>query len=79
MPTLEERLCDLLVEVCGSKEILQPGVDLLDSGALDSLAFIELLDGLADLGYEIAPTQVDRNAFRTVEGIAALCREAEKS
>jgi len=79
MPTLEDKLRALLAEVCGSEEVLQPGVDLLDSGALDSLAFIELLDGLADMGYEIAPTQVDRNAFRTVEGIAALCRAAKKS
>ena len=65
---------DLLVTACGSSEALVDGVDLIESGLLDSLALITLLDGLEDLGIFISPTQVDRNAFRTLDGILALCQ-----
>lgn len=65
----------LLAEACGTPDALAPGLDLLESGVLDSLGLILLLDALADHGIEIAPTQVDRDRFRTMEGIAALCRE----
>ena len=49
-------------------------MDLLERELLDSLGLIELLEGLEDLGIEIQPTQTPRDAFRTVEGILALCR-----
>ena len=38
---------------------------------------IDLLEGLEDLGIQIQPTRVPRDSFRTVEGILALCRQAE--
>ncbi|OUN22793.1 hypothetical protein B5G34_05160 [Flavonifractor sp. An82] len=69
---------DLLVQVCGTREALRPGADLLEEGILDSLAMIDLLEGLEDLGIQIQPTRVPRDAFRTVEGILTLCRQAEK-
>ena len=37
-------------------------------------AFITLLDGLEDMGVEIQPTQVEREAFRTAAGIVELCK-----
>lgn len=74
---LRGAVCRIVADACGSAGALRPGLDLLESGMLDSLALIELLDALADLGYEISPTQVDRNAFRTVEGIVALCLNAQ--
>ena len=67
---------DLLVQVCGTQDALRPGADLLEEGILDSLAMIDLLEGLEDLGIELQSTQVPRSAFRTVESILALCREA---
>ena len=69
---------DLLVQVCGTREVLRPGADLLEEGILDSLAMIDLLEGLEDLGIQIQPTRVPRDAFRTVEGILSLCRQGEK-
>ena len=69
---------DLLVQVCGTQDALRPGADLLEEGILDSLAMIDLLEGLEDLGIQIQPTRVPRDAFRTVEGILTLCREGEK-
>ncbi len=72
---LEQKVCRILVDACGSEEVLQQGIDLLDSGLLDSLGLISLLDGLEDIGIVIQPTQVDRNEFRTLEGIFNLCKK----
>lgn len=74
---LKQAIEQLLVDACGTSDALLPGTDLLDSGLLDSLGLISLLDGLEDLGFEIQPTQVDRNCFRTVEGILSLCEKKE--
>ena len=67
---LEQAVKSLLVEACGSEQALEDGVDLLES-----LGFISLLDGLEDIGISIQPTQVDRNEFRTLDGILNLCRK----
>ena len=72
---LEQKVRRILVDACGIEEVLQQGIDLLDSGLLDSLGLISLLDGLEDIGIVIQPTQVDRNEFRTLEGILNLCKK----
>jgi acyl carrier protein len=57
----------LHVEIPGSD------VDLFESGALDSLAFVDLLVALADeLGREIAIDRLEISDFRTVAAIAAF-------
>ena len=71
---MEEEIKELIAADCGTRAALEPGVDLLERELLDSLGLIELLEGLEDLGIEIQPTQTPRDAFRTVEGILALCR-----
>ena len=73
---LEPQVRELIAAACGTRESLEPGTDLLERGMLDSLGLITLLEDLEDLGIEIQPTQVPREAFRTVDGILALCREA---
>jgi len=73
---LEERVLALLAECCGTREAAQPGTDLLERDLLDSLAFIDLLEGLEDMGIELQPTRLPRDAFRTPESILALCRAA---
>lgn len=70
----ENQVRRLLAEACGNAAALREGVDLLESGLLDSLAFITLLDGLEDMSVEIQPTQVEREAFRTATGIVELCK-----
>ncbi len=65
----------LLREVCGDERAGEPGVDLIDSGLLDSMAFIELFTRLEEEGYELSPTRIDRSRLRTAEGIEALLRE----
>lgn len=74
---MEQLIKDILVDACGSEQVLEDGVDLLDSGLLDSLAFISLLMALEDEGIDIQPTRVDRNCFRTVEGIIDLVKKLQ--
>ncbi len=65
----------LLREVCGDERAGDYGVDLIDSGLLDSMAFIELFTRLEEEGYDLQPTRIDRSRLRTAEGIEALLRE----
>lgn len=74
---MEEQIRQLVVQACGTREVLTPGVDLLEQGFLDSLALIELLEGLEDMGICIQPTQISKERLRTVEGILSLCREVQ--
>ncbi|MBR4205215.1 MAG: D-alanine--poly(phosphoribitol) ligase subunit 2 [Clostridia bacterium] len=69
----------LLCEVCGDDAAGEPGVDLIESGLLDSLALIELFSRLEDEGIELHPTRIDRDRLRTAESIEELVREAEKN
>ena len=62
---MEEEIKELIAAACGTREALEPGVDLLERELLDSLGLIELLEGLEDLGIEIQSTQTPRDAFRT--------------
>lgn len=73
---MEQIILDLLAQACGTALAAQPGTDLLETGLLDSLAFITLLEGLEDLGIDLAPTRIDRACFRTPESILSLARAA---
>ena len=66
---------DLLFEVCGDRAVYEDGIDLIDSGLLDSLALIELFNALEDEGIELQPTRIDRNFLRTPAGIETLIGE----
>ena len=46
---MDEMIRSLLVRVCGTEDALDESIDLIDSGILDSLAFIELLTELETL------------------------------
>ena len=62
----------LLYEICEDEGVYEKGVDLIESGLLDSYAFIELFSRLEDYGIVIQVTRIDRNQLRTVEGIEKL-------
>ena len=74
---MEEQIKQLIAHACGTREALSSGVDLLEDGFLDSLALIELLEGLEDMGIFLQPTQIPKDCLRTVEGIVSLCRQAQ--
>ena len=65
----------LLREVCGDDAAGDEGVDLIESGLLDSLALIELFSRLEEQGIELQPTRIDRSKLRTAEGIEEIVRE----
>ena len=65
----------ILYEIIGDKAVLDPSCELLDSGLLDSLALMELVDRLEDEGVTLHPTQIDRERLRTPTQIAALVEE----
>jgi acyl carrier protein len=67
----------LLYEVCEDESVYDD-IDLIDSGLLDSFAFIELFSKLEDLGIVIQPTRIDRNLLRTVKGIEKLINMSDK-
>jgi len=64
-------------------EVPTSETDLFESGALDSLAFVDLLVALADaFGREVSIDELDIADFRTIAAIAAFVdgsREAAAS
>lgn len=62
----------LLFELTEDDRVFDPDYDLIESGALDSLAFIELFSRLEDEGIELQPTRIDRSELRTPASIARL-------
>ena len=68
----------LLCEVCGDDAAGEPGVDLIESGLLDSLALIELFSRLEDEGIELHPTRIDRDRPRPPQRTDAPARDADK-
>lgn len=62
----------LLFELTEDERVFDPDYDLIESGALDSLAFIELFSRLEDEGIELQPTRIDRSELCTPASIARL-------
>ncbi len=67
-----------LYEICEDEKVYDDNIDLIESGLLDSYAFIELFSKLEDNGIVIQPTRIDRNKLRTVKGIEELIKEFDK-
>ena len=65
---LEEKMLDILEEVCGDDEVrTNRDEDLFALGLLDSMGAIELFVDIEDVfGVYIAPTEVERNEMNTV-------------
>lgn len=62
----------LLYEICEDQAVYEKDIDLIDSGLLDSYAFIELFSRLEDYGIILQPTRIDRTKLRTIKGIEEL-------
>ena len=69
--SVEERILDLIEEVCDDEVIREErDIDLFEACLLDSMAAIELLVGIeSEFGVEIAPTAVEREEMNTVNKI----------
>lgn len=68
-------ISNLLYEICEDKNVYNKDFDLINSGLLDSYAFIELFSKLEDLGITIQPTRIDREQLRTPKAIENLIKE----
>ena len=69
--TVEERMLDLIEEVCDDEVIREErDIDPFEAGLLDSLAAIELLAGIeSEFGVVIPPTAVEREEMNSVNKI----------
>lgn len=59
----ENQVRRLLAEACGSAAALREGVDLLESGLLDSLAFITLLTAWRTWAWRYSPPRWSGRPF----------------
>ncbi len=73
-----QALLNLLADACGEQCILQhPEIDLLETGLLDSLGMIELLEGIEDaFGVTLEPTRIEREQWRNAESILRLIEQS---
>lgn len=65
----------ILYEITENEKVYDDDIDLIDSGLLDSYAFIELFSKLEEENIVLYPTRIDRNKLRTVKGIEELIKE----
>lgn len=72
-------ICEILYSICEDKNVYNKDFDLVNSGLLDSFAFIELFSKLEDLGIIIQPTRIDRELLRTPRGIEKLIETAKQN
>jgi acyl carrier protein len=70
--TAERRISDLFVGKLGL-DIPSRETDLFETGALDSMAFVELLALLEEeFGVAVSLDEIDIDSFRSIERIAAF-------
>ncbi len=71
---MEEKILDILAEVCEEDEVRdEMDVDLFEEGLLDSLGVAQLLMEIEDaFGIVIAPTEITREDIATPEKIIEL-------
>ena len=74
---MEEKLLDLLAELCEEDEVKNSlDEDLFESGLMDSLAFAELLFAIEEnFGVIIAPSEIQRSDINTANKIIRLVKE----
>lgn len=69
---------ELLMEICEDERVLNDDQELIESGILDSYAYIMLFTKLDELGLEIQPTRLDKNLLKTPAGVQKLINLAQK-
>lgn len=66
---------DILYSICEDENVYNKDFDLIESGLMDSFAFIELFSILEDHDIVIYPTRIDKNRLRTSGLIEELVNE----
>lgn len=65
----------ILYEITDDEKVFSENIDLIESGLLDSYAFIELFSKLEEENIILYPTRIDRDKLRTIKGIEELIQE----
>lgn len=69
---MEDKIKDILYEVCDDERVYDEDVDLLEE-VIDSMALIELFSKLEEeFEIEIQPTEMPIDSLRTIDGIKEL-------
>lgn len=68
----------ILIDICEDEKAGDPSVDLIDSGILDSYAFIEFFSRLEDLGVEVQPTRIERDVLRNIDKLTEYINNLDK-
>ena len=76
MQLTDDMILSLIANACGTPRALEEGMDLIESGLMDSLARITLFEGREDLGVELSPTQLAPDALRSAPAILAVVHAA---
>jgi acyl carrier protein len=72
--TLQDRICKVFVNHLHTQPPA-PDTDLIESGTIDSLAFVELIAQLEEeFSIRIPLDEVDLNRFRTIDRIGEFIR-----
>ena len=66
---------DILYSICEDEHVYDKDFDLIESGLLDSYAFIEFFSILEDKGITIYPTRINKDSLRTSGLIEKLVDE----
>ena len=74
---MKDKIIDIIVKVSYDTKIIEDNnIDLIKSGILDSLGFINLISMLEDeFDIEIQPTQIPSSTWRHVDSIVQLVKE----
>ncbi len=71
-------ICEILYSICEDENVYNKDFDLIESGLLDSFAFIELFSKLEDMDIVIQPTRINKELLRTPASIEKLVHEKMK-
>lgn len=74
---MKDKIIDIIVKVTYDTRVKEENdIDLIKSGILDSLGFINLISALEDeFNIEIQPTQIPSSTWRNVDSIVNLVIE----
>ena len=76
MQLSDDMILKLIVRACATPRALEGGLELIESGLMDSLARITLFEGLEVLGVEFSPTQLSPDALHSAQTILSAVRAA---
>lgn len=74
---MEDKVIDIIVEACENEELRENiNIDLIDSGILDSLAFIKLVSLIEEkFDINIELSEIEAKTWRSVNEIIKLVKK----